>query len=73
MALDLYNKFYNTSTDSNSIKIRRQVAKESAIICVGEIIKQVKQEFDSNNEINHFYDTYQYEYYQYVIKELEKL
>ena len=38
MAKDLYNKFYNTNTHSNSVEVRSNVAKESALICIKKLI-----------------------------------
>jgi hypothetical protein len=39
-ALEVYNKFYNTSVHSNSVGVRQDIAKESALICIKELISQ---------------------------------
>lgn len=71
MAKDLYNKFYNTNTHSNSVEVRSNVAKESALICIREVIDQSRQQYES--DLVHFYETEQFEYYKKVIAEIEKL
>lgn len=71
IAKDLYNKFYNTNTHSNSVEVRSNVAKESALICIRYVIDQSRQQYES--DLVHFYETEQFEYYKKVIAEIEKL
>ncbi len=72
MAKDLYNKFYNTNTHSNSVEVRSNVAKESALICIREVIDQSRKQYQNTTSL-HFYETQQFEYYKKVIAEIEKL
>ena len=37
-AKELYNKFYNTDSHGNSVKVRESLAKQCALIAVDEII-----------------------------------
>ena len=39
-AADLYNKFYNTDNHPNSVLIRHLCAKEAALICADEVLKE---------------------------------
>lgn len=38
-ARDLYNKFYDSVVHRNSIQVRHDYAKKSALICIEEVIK----------------------------------
>lgn len=69
IALDLYNKFYKVEVHSNSVEIRSRFAKDSALICMKEIIEYLKQNYES--EMGHFYETGDYEFYKKVILEIE--
>jgi hypothetical protein len=51
-AIELYNKFYNTSSHPHHIESRQQIAKECALIAVDEILKVA---FYANDEIYNFY------------------
>jgi len=59
----LVNKFYATSIHSNSVEVRRDVAKQSALIAVDEILKA-----DIENKLG-----VDVEYWQEVKQEIEKL
>jgi hypothetical protein len=37
-AKELYNKFYNTDSHGNSVKVRESLAKQCALIAVDEIL-----------------------------------
>ena len=62
---NLVNKFYTTSIHSNSVEVRRDVAKKSALIAVDEILNHHSQE-------QGLYRIDQY-YWQEVKTEIEKL
>lgn len=38
-AIELYSKFYNTSSHPHHVETRQQIAKQCALIAVDEIIK----------------------------------
>jgi len=71
MAKDLYNKFYDTSIHSNSVGARSVVAKQSAIVCVNEILRACNQVYDS--DMVHFRETATGEWWLTVITEIKKL
>jgi predicted adenine nucleotide alpha hydrolase (AANH) superfamily ATPase len=43
-AEELVNKFYNPNVHPNSVEVRKDVAKESALICVDKIIAELDSE-----------------------------
>ena len=51
-AIELYNKFYNTSSHPHHVESRQQFAKQCALIAVDEILKVA---FYTNDEIYNFY------------------
>ena len=69
---ELFNKFYRTYYHTNSVKIRSDIAIESAITCVDEIIEALNQNFCITDYL-HFYETKTFEWYTDVKKELRKL
>lgn len=71
MAKDLYNKFYDTSIHSNSVGARSTVAKQSAIVCVNEILRSCNQVYDS--DMVHFIETATGEWWLAVITEIKKI
>ena len=62
-AIELYNKFYNTSSHPHHVETRQQIAKQCALIAVDEIIKELKN----------FGLKYSIEWWEEVKQELEKL
>ena len=40
-AQELYNKFYNTDSHGNSVKLRESLAKQCALIAVDEILESI--------------------------------
>ena len=40
-AQELYNKFYNTDSHGNSVKLRESLAKQCALIAVDEIMSDL--------------------------------
>jgi hypothetical protein len=62
-AIELYNKFYNTSSHPHHVETRQQIAKQCALIAVDEIIKELKN----------FGLKYSVEWWEEVKKEIEKL
>lgn len=71
MATKLYNDFYNTSHHSNSTKIREDVAKNSAKICVKYIIDICNNML--NSDFIHFKETAEGEFWLSVDNEIKKL
>jgi hypothetical protein len=63
IAIELYNKFYNTSSHPHHVETRQQIAKQCALIAVDEIIKELKN----------FGLKYSVEWWEEVKKEIEKL
>lgn len=61
-AIELYNKFYNTSSHPHHVETRQQIAKQCALIAVDEILQLAVW-------INEMI----YEYWQEVKQEIEKL
>ena len=51
-AIELYNKFYNTSSHPHHVESRQQFAKQCSLIAVDEILKVA---FYANDEIYNFY------------------
>ena len=62
-AIELYNKFYNTSSHPHHIETRQHIAKQCALIAVDEIILELK-----NLGLK-----YLIEWWQEVKQEIEKL
>lgn len=62
-AIELYNKFYNTSSHPHHVETRQQIAKQCALIAVDEIIKELKN----------FGLKYPIEWWKEVKQEIEKL
>lgn len=71
MASSLFNKFYNTSIHSNSVDVRRIVAKEHSILCVKEILNACNQVYAS--DMVHFRETGMGEWWLKVMSEIEKM
>jgi hypothetical protein len=71
MASDLYHKFYDTTQHPNSVKIRDEIAKKAAIICVDEILRACNQVYDS--DMVHFRETATGEWWLAVIAEIKKI
>ena len=74
-AIELYNKFYNTSSHPHHIESRKDNAKQCALIAVDELIKYhdelmgvVRYELPSN-----IVAVIPYKYWEDVKKEIEKL
>ena len=74
-AIELYNKFYNTSSHPHHIESRKDNAKHCALIAVDELIKYhdelmdvVRYELPSN-----IVAVIPYKYWEDVKKEIEKL
>jgi hypothetical protein len=63
-AIELYNKFYNTSSHPHHVESRQQIAKQCALIAVDEIL---------NNDGFTQFDEYLTKFWQEVKQELEKL
>jgi hypothetical protein len=73
-SIDLYNKFYLTSTHPNSVKARRNAAKYWALKVADEIINDCKLRYDpsSINEL-HTYLKINLTYWLDVKTEIQKL
>ena len=71
MALDLFNKFYNTSIHNNSVDVRRFIAKEHSKLCVKEVLRACNQVYDS--DMVHFKETAMGEWWLAVVSEIEKM
>lgn len=71
MARNLFNKFYNTSIHSNSVDVRRIVAKEHSIQCVKEILSACNRVYDS--DMVHFRETAMGEWWLKVVFEIEEM
>jgi hypothetical protein len=78
-AIELYNKFYNTSTHPHHVESRQNFAKICALIAVDEIINSRNDDggFDDtlssvSNEYYTLHPMY-FTYWQEVKQELEKL
>ena len=63
IAIELYNKFYNTSSHPHHVETRQQIAKQCSLIAVDEIIKELKN----------FGLKYSVEWWEEVKKEIETL
>jgi len=50
-AKELYNKMYSTTTHPNSVEVRKEYAKQYALIAVDEILKD-REEIDGMRIIN---------------------
>ena len=48
-AIELYNKFYNTSSHPHHVESRKNNAKQCALIAVDEIIKSNPIKFDEDD------------------------
>jgi len=76
-ATELVNKFYSTLYHQNSIKIRNDIAKKSALIAVDEIIDSRKEDkgFDDTllSEASEYWSAHPMylTYWQEVKKEIE--
>lgn len=66
-AIELYNKFYNTSSHPHHVESRQQFAKQCALIAVDEIISEYGTYFKINID-----DKY-VSYWEEVKQEIEKL
>jgi hypothetical protein len=66
-AIELYNKFYNTSNHPHHVETRQQIAKQCALIAVDEIISEYGTYYKVNID-----DKY-VSYWQEVKQEIEKL
>lgn len=71
MAADLYNKFYETSAHQNSVKVRQDVAKNQAKICVDEILRACNEVYDS--DMVHFKETGMGSWWQSVKNEINNI
>ena len=60
-AIQLYNKFYNTSSHPHHVETRQQIAKQCALIAVDEILNVIEV------------PSTEYKYWQEVKQEIEKL
>jgi hypothetical protein len=63
-AIDLYNKFYNTSSHPHHVETRQQIAKQCAMIAVDEIIEFMSPMVHSKQA---------YDYWDEVKEEIKKL
>lgn len=68
----MYNKFYNLNTHSNSVQVRKDLAKEHSILAVKAVIEALNQAYDSTDTL-HFYETEQYEFYKKAIEIIKTL
>lgn len=62
-AIDLYNKFYNTSSHPYHVESRQQFAKQCALIAADEIIEFMSPMVNSKQA---------YDYWDEVKQEIEK-
>jgi hypothetical protein len=65
-AIELYNKFYNTSSHPHHVETRQQIAKQCAMITVDEIMYILDKE-------GYYEDDNKMRYWEEVKQELEKL
>jgi hypothetical protein len=47
-AIELYNKFYNTDSHGNSVKVRESLAKQYTLLAVNEIIIALEEHMWQN-------------------------
>lgn len=66
-AIELYNKFYNTSSHPHHIESRKDNAKQCALIAVDEILKAV------DNPDETYLMKHSVEYWSQVKQEIENL
>ncbi len=71
-AIELYNKFYNTSSHSHHVETRQQIAKECALILVSETIMELCSIWANYDNIEEPIDE-RVGYWENVRKEIEKL
>lgn len=69
-AKELYNKFYNTDSYGNSVKVRESLAKQCALISVDEILNYLQHKWDTIGGSEYLWDR---NYYIEVKQEIEKL
>jgi hypothetical protein len=69
-AIELYNKFYNTSSHPHHVESRQQFAKQCAMIAVDEIIQYLQDKWDTVGFAEYLIDMNKY---IEVKQELEKL
>jgi hypothetical protein len=76
-AIELYNKFYNTSSHPHHIESRKDNAKQCALIAVDEILEATKTKYKwgggSPEKLVHFEEVKYDTYWQEVKQEIEKL
>ena len=72
-AKELCNKFYNTDTHSNSVSVRMNIAGESALISVEEILKSFEGFMDSRRNFRHELEIDAERYWLAVKAEIEKM
>jgi len=68
-ANELYNKFYNTDSHGNSVKVRESLAKHCALLAVDEILSLMVKFHGRHIEDN----LHEISYWQEVKTEIEKL
>jgi len=66
-AIELYNKFYNTSSHPHYVESRQQFAKQCALIAIDEMLTWFKAHSYSNKNYDAFV------FYNEVKQEIEKL
>ena len=69
-AIELYNKFYNTSSHPHHVETRQQIAKQCAMIAVDEIIEYLQYKWDTIGFAEYLIDMNEY---IEVKQEIEKL
>ena len=76
-ALELYNKFYNTSTHPHHVETRQQIAKQSALIAIEFAEKQFDKYCCAEMGLHWTKDDERtdgsYDHFRYLKQELEKL
>lgn len=71
-AAQLYNKFYITSTHPNSVLTRQELAKQSALLCVGEIVNALT-DYGNGSSFELQNMDREFAYWDAVEKEIEQL
>jgi len=69
-AIELYNKFYNTSSHPHHVETRQQIAKQCALIAVDKIIEYLQHKWDTIGFAEYLIDMNEY---IEVKQEIEKL
>lgn len=74
-AKELYNKFYNTDSHGNSVKVRESLAKQCALIAVDEILEELEYRKQIIDDYDYLFDwdNIVIGFWQEVKQEIEKL